>query len=54
MSTVVYDAGSLVAAEAGDECMWAIHKRAMARGIQAVVPATVLAEVSIHWTPGRT
>lgn len=45
MSTIVYDAGALVAAEAGDERMWAIHKRAIDRGIVAVVPATVLAEV---------
>lgn len=50
MSTIVYDAGALVAAEASDERMWAIHKRAMARGVQPVVPATVLAEV---WRGGR-
>lgn len=45
MSTIVYDAGALIAAENGDERMWAIHQRALARGVQAVVPATVLAEV---------
>lgn len=50
MSTIVYDAGALVAAEGGDERMWAIHKRAVARGVQPVVPATVLAEV---WRGGR-
>lgn len=45
MSTIVYDAGALIAAEDGDERMWAIHKRAVARGVQPVVPAPVLAEV---------
>ena len=50
MSTIVYDAGALIAAEDGVEQMWAIHKRAMARGVQSVVPATVLAEV---WRGGR-
>lgn len=50
MSSIVYDAGALVAAEDGNERMWAIHKRALARGVQPVVPATVLAEV---WRSGR-
>ncbi|MBA3280150.1 MAG: twitching motility protein PilT [Geodermatophilaceae bacterium] len=50
MSTIVYDAGALIAAEDGAERMWAIHKRAMVRGVQPVVPATVLAEV---WRGGR-
>lgn len=50
MSTIVYDAGALIAADDGVERMWAIHKRAMARGVQPVVPATVLAEV---WRGGR-
>ncbi|MGI9155845.1 MAG: PIN domain-containing protein [Marmoricola sp.] len=50
MSTIVYDAGALIAAEGGAERMWAIHKRALARGIEPVVPATVLAEV---WRGGR-
>ncbi|MGI8413231.1 MAG: PIN domain-containing protein [Solirubrobacteraceae bacterium] len=45
MSTIVYDSGALLAAEDGDERMWAIHKRVMARGVQPVVPATVIAEV---------
>jgi len=30
--------------------MWALHKRALARGVQPVIPATVLAEV---WRSGR-
>jgi hypothetical protein len=50
LNTIVYDARALVAAEDGDERMWAIHKRAMARGVQPVVPAPVLAEV---WRGGR-
>ncbi len=50
MSTIVYDAGALIAAERGDQRMWAIHQRVMARGVQPVVPATVLAEV---WRGGR-
>jgi hypothetical protein len=50
LSTILYDAGALVAAEGGKERMWAIHKRALARGIQPVIPAPVLAEV---WRGGR-
>ena len=45
MSTIVYDAGALIAAENGVERMWALHKRALGRAIQPVIPATVLAEV---------
>lgn len=50
MSTIIYDAGALIAAEDGAERMWALHKRALARGVQPVIPATVLAEV---WRSGR-
>ena len=45
MSTIVYDAGALIAAEHGTERMWALHQRALARAIEPVIPATVLAEV---------
>lgn len=45
MSAIVYDAGALIAAENGVERMWALHKRALARAIEPVIPATVLAEV---------
>lgn len=45
MSTIIYDAGALIAAENGVERMWALHKRALARAIEPVIPATVLAEV---------
>jgi hypothetical protein len=50
VSSVVYDAGALIAAASGVERMWALHQRALARGIQPVVPATVLAEV---WRGGN-
>lgn len=50
MSAIVYDASALIAAEGGDERMWALHKRALARAVQPVVPATVLVEV---WRGGR-
>lgn len=50
MSTIIYDAGALIAAEEGTERMWALHKRALTRGVLPVVPATVLAEV---WRGGR-
>jgi hypothetical protein len=50
VSSLVYDAGALVAAESGTERMWAIHKRALARDAEPVVPAPVLTEV---WRGGR-
>lgn len=50
MSTIICGAGALIAAEDGAERMWALHKRALARGVQPVIPATVLAEV---WRSGR-
>jgi len=50
LSAIIYDAGALIAAEGGAERIWALHKRAFARGVQPVIPATVLAEV---WRGGR-
>jgi len=50
LSSIVYDAGALIAAENRVERMWALHKQALARGASPVVPATVLAEV---WRGGR-
>lgn len=44
MSGLVYDAGALIAAESGDRRVWAIHKRALERGIMPVVPAGVIVE----------
>ncbi|MGI8677348.1 MAG: twitching motility protein PilT [Jatrophihabitans sp.] len=49
MSSIVYDAGALIAAENGSERVWAIHKRVLERGVAPVIPATVLAEV---WRDG--
>ncbi len=46
MTTPVYDAGALVAADRRDERMWALHKRALERGITPVVPASALMQVS--------
>ena len=45
MSGLTYDAGALIAAERKDPQMWAIHRRALARGVRPVVPAGVLTEV---------
>jgi hypothetical protein len=42
---LTYDAGALIAAEHRDPQMWAIHRRALARGVRPVVPAGVIAEV---------
>ena len=50
MTSIVYDAGALIAAESGTERMWALHKRVLDRGVTPVVPATVLVEV---WRGGR-
>lgn len=45
MTTFVYDSGALIAAEAGEERMWAIHKRAMKRNVMPIVPTPVITEV---------
>lgn len=44
MSGITYDAGALLAAEANRRDVWALHARALARGVQPVVPAGVLAQ----------
>jgi len=44
LSGLVYDTGALIAAERGDMRMWALHRRALARGVLPVVPAAVLVE----------
>lgn len=46
MSTVVYDAGVLVAADRSDRRMWAEHKVRLELGIVPLVPAPVVAQVS--------
>lgn len=45
MSGLTYDSGALIAAERDDRRFWALHKRALARGICPVVPAAVVTEV---------
>jgi hypothetical protein len=42
MSGLVYDAGALVAADRNNRRMWAMHRRALERGIVPRVPATVV------------
>jgi hypothetical protein len=44
MAGITYDAGALLAAERGDRALWAVHKRALDRGLRPTVPAGVLAQ----------
>ena len=44
MAGVTYDTGALVAAEKGNRAFWALHKRALDRGLRPTVPAGVLAQ----------
>ena len=44
MTGVTYDTGVLIAAERNRDDVWAIHKRALARGLEPTVPAGVLAQ----------
>lgn len=46
MSTVVYDAAVLVAADKNDRRAWADHKARLEIGVAPTVPAPVLAQVS--------
>ena len=50
MSGLVYDAGALVAADRNNRRMWALHRRALERGIVPQVPATVLIQT---WRSSR-
>jgi hypothetical protein len=43
-SVLVYDTGALIAAERNDRRVWLIHKRALQRDAQPVVPAGVVTE----------
>ena len=47
---VVYDIGSLIAAERNDRRMWALHDRALARGALPNVPAGCVVEA---WRGGQ-
>lgn len=44
MAGITYDAGALIAAERNDRGLWALHRRALERGIVPTVPAGVLAQ----------
>ena len=44
MTGITYDTGALIAAERNNRQMWALHRRALERGIRPTVPATVLAQ----------
>ena len=44
MSTLTYDTGALLAAEANRRALWVLHERALLRGHRPVVPAAVLAQ----------
>lgn len=50
MNGVTYDTGALIAAERGSRDLWALHRRALQRGILPTVPAVVLAQA---WRGGR-
>ncbi len=41
---LTYDAGALLAGEANKRAMWALHRRALERGIRPVVPAGILGQ----------
>lgn len=45
MPGYTYDAGALIAAEAGHPRIWTQHRRMLARGVRPVVPAGVLGQV---------
>ena len=42
---LVYGSGALIAGEANDRRMWALHARALQRGVVPVVPAGCVVEV---------
>ena len=44
MTGLTYDSGALIAADRKDTRMWAIHKKALERGVRPVVPAGVVTE----------
>jgi hypothetical protein len=45
MAGITYDAGALVAAAHNQRLLWALHRRALERGLRPTVPAGVLAQV---------
>jgi hypothetical protein len=47
---ITYDSGALIAAERGSRELWALHRRALERGVLPTVPAPALAQA---WRSGR-
>ncbi|HEX6451404.1 MAG TPA: hypothetical protein VF060_18305 [Trebonia sp.] len=45
MKGLTYDSRALIAAERSERKMWALHKRALDRGVRPSVPAAALTEV---------
>ncbi len=41
---LLYDSGALIAAERDDRRMWAIHSRALQRGVRPIIPAGCVVE----------
>ena len=50
MGGITYDAGALIAAERDDRRLWALHRRALERGVVPTVPSGVLAQ---GWRGGQ-
>jgi hypothetical protein len=44
MAGITYDTGALLAAQKGSRALWALHKRALDRGLRPTVPAGALAQ----------
>lgn len=44
MPGLTYDTGVLIGAESATRRVWALHRRALERGVRPVVPAAVLAQ----------
>ena len=44
MSGITYDTGALIGADRDDRRVWALHRRALERGVSPTVPAGVLGE----------
>jgi len=44
MTGITYDTGALLAAERGNRRVWALHRRALERGVSPTVPAGVLGQ----------
>lgn len=44
MSGITYDTGALIGADRDDRRIWALHRRALERGVSPTVPAGVLGQ----------